>query len=262
MALRIPSLAVSTADRLARSNAAFSDWWATLAPWYAGRIAKQLQRVRIEECVFDVTSPTISTFQAGMLALGRYEWQERTALRSFLDPDLAVIDCGASIGVLSCLANGRLHRPERHIAIEANPLLIPILNSNRDLNRRRFRVEHGALAYGTDTVSFGVESDFLISSVSSHHQQQVDVPALRLRDVINKYDCQPCTLLCDIEGAEHDMLRNEEDVLQRCVRWLIIETHKNSAGADLHADVFGLLTSGGFTHMWSEETTHVFRRRE
>ena len=52
----------------------------------------------------------------------------------------AIVEFGGGIGVISCLANRRIGQRDRHIVVEANPHLIPLLEKNRSLNRCAFTV--------------------------------------------------------------------------------------------------------------------------
>src|SRR5262245_13751886 len=87
-------------------------FWRHRLPWYAGRLVESTGNiVRIGVCRIDVQPAFFSTFQKGCLLLGRYERSERNAIARFLDPDLPLIDLGASIGVTSCLSNRILRFP-------------------------------------------------------------------------------------------------------------------------------------------------------
>ncbi len=237
-------------------------WWTDTAPWYAGKLAKRKGSVRIDGGRFEVSSPVVSTYQAGLLALGRYEVAERAALRAFLDPELALIDCGASIGVVSCLANARLHHREQHLAVEANPAVVPVLEANRALNQGAFSVVHAAIAYGAASVEFGVNADFLASSVGMRGgHRRVSVPAVTVSALIARLQTPACTLLCDIEGMELELFRHDVDAIRRSVRCVMFESHLTPEGIDTAPPLFQWLNGHGFSCTWSRQATHVFQSR-
>src|ERR1700722_14889072 len=108
--------------------------------------------VEIEGCKFAVGSPAIS--RKNRFLFNHYETSERDAIRKYLNPKLPVIELGSAIGVISCLVNRRLVSPERHVAIEANPALIPVLQENRELNGCGFTVLHRAISYDGPEAAF------------------------------------------------------------------------------------------------------------
>ena len=85
---------------------------------------------------------------------GDYELPERFAVKRYLRPSTPVVELGASLGVVSCAINRRLSNPERHVAVEANPAVLPILTGNRDLNGCRFEIVHAAAGAEGDVITF------------------------------------------------------------------------------------------------------------
>ena len=70
-----------------------------------GPIARLMGRCEIDGGHFVTRAPFITTRVAGDMLRGRYEYAERRALAWVFDPNLPVIECGASIGVLASLIN-------------------------------------------------------------------------------------------------------------------------------------------------------------
>src|SRR5881396_635135 len=133
--------------------------------WWAGRLVELTgNRVHIDGCRFSVNSFAIKTEIKSRFLLGTYEEAERNAIRRFLDPSLPVVEFGASVGVIACLTNHMLKDPRRHVVVEANPALLPLLKANCERNDCRFTVLHSAVAYGSDEVLFYQnEEDYLAS---------------------------------------------------------------------------------------------------
>jgi FkbM family methyltransferase len=183
-------------------------------PWHIG---KHVERtgciVRLDNCQLDVNSDVFSTFHRGCIWLHRHEEPERIAVGRFLNPALPVIELGASTGALSCLINRRLHFPEAHIAVEANPALIPVLDRNRLLNSCRFTIIHAAVADSTRPVGFSPGYDHLAGRVNGAPNPESAVKVVTLGTLLNCVPGNRVTLVCDIEGMEVDLWRRDRDTI-------------------------------------------------
>jgi FkbM family methyltransferase len=257
-------LARVVAARLEEANAPasrFADRWlrghdnAWLGRW----VELRGDRVKIEGCTFRVDAPAISTAAKGAFALGSYERPERLAIRRFLDPALPVVELGAAVGVVSCLTNRRLRDPSRHVVVEANPDLIPVLQANRDLNGCGFEILHRALAYGGETAAFYPYRNFLGSSVEVATARRVEVPATGLRLILDDRGFDRCTLICDIEGGERALVRNEGEVLAARVQTLILEVHPHLLGNEGVRRLLADLGTHGFRVVHRRRDTFVLR---
>jgi FkbM family methyltransferase len=195
---------------------------------------------------------------------GQYEKPERAAVVRFLNPSLPVVEFGGSIGVISCLTNRRLEHPESHVVVEANPALVPLLMRNRDLNNCKFVVLPKMIGYNGEVGTFFANSNnFVIGtgiSTNSESLQRLDVSTTDLGSIVNEYGFQRCTLICDIEGGESDLLKYESQVLRDRVQTLILEVHEWSLGEKRVAEIFTELRSLGFNQMQEELDTYVFQK--
>jgi FkbM family methyltransferase len=161
------------------------------------------------------------------------------------------VELGGSAGIVACLTNRLLFDPTRHIVVEANPNLVPILERNRQTNGCRFGVLHAAVAYGAESIEFGVADDFLASSVAaSAHGGSVTVPATSLARIVADAKYDRCCVVCDIEGAEVALLKNEADLFERVVEALLIEVHPSIVGSHTVAWLETHLTALGFALVW------------
>jgi hypothetical protein len=125
---------------------------------------------------------------------------------------------------------------------------------------------HGAVAYGGGReVTFTVADDLLCSRVGgpeSDAARTLTVPAVTLGEVIKGRGFERCTLVCDIEGAEVELIRREREVLRRSVETVIIETHDRVLGDA--APVGGTpraLEEIGFEAVYESGDVYVFRNR-
>lgn len=221
--------------------------------WWVGKFVEiRGNVVTLDGCRFSVNNPAISTALKSRFLFDRYETPERDALKQFLNPELPVIEFGGSIGIISCLTNKKLYHPSRHIVVEANPDLLPLLEENRDRNGCRFTILHRAVAYGSNQVTFHQDDEFLAGSIQRVTSKSVQVPTISLRDIIAEYDFEPCTLICDIEGGEIDLVQYEADTLRHSVATLVLEAHGKLIGADVTDNMLLMLKTIGFHPVYSK----------
>jgi FkbM family methyltransferase len=233
--------------------------------WYGQTIENRGNMIYVDGCPFSVDSPVISSESKGKFMFNQYEWPERQAIARFVDPGLPVVEFGGSIGVVSCLTNRKLSHPRRHVVVEANPALVPLLLKNRDRNNCKFEVLARIVAYNADHAAFySNSSNFVISTGTpltvDEDVDVYEVPTTDLRSILDQYQFEACTLICDIEGGESELLRYEADVLKVRVRTLILEVHEWSLGKERVNEMFGELASLGFKEVFSESDTYVFIR--
>jgi hypothetical protein len=84
------------------------------------------------------------------------------------------------------------------------------------------------------------------------------VPAVTLGDVAARQGFNRFGLVCDIEGAEMDILRHDEATLVARASWVLMESHRSADGRDLAPDVVTWFTSRGFRHVRTVDTVHAF----
>src|SRR6185503_9081601 len=164
--------------------------------WWVGKLVEiRGNRVVVDGCEIGLDSPAILTSHKSRLYFDFvYEAPEREALERFLNPELPVVEFGASIGVIACLTNKKLNDPQRHVVVEANPDLLGLLKENRDRNGCGFLILHRAIAYGKDRITFHQNKDFLCSSVQLSSGKSVAVPTASFQEVVDTLDYGRCTL--------------------------------------------------------------------
>jgi FkbM family methyltransferase len=229
--------------------------WHKTVPRHLGKWAKYRGFVNIAGCRFHVDVPEISPGMAGVMMQGNYEGAEVDAIRAYLDPSLPVIECGAAMGITSCIANRKLHRPTDHIAIEPNPLALRMLKRNKTLNQSQFTIVEAAIGYDTGTVTFTPGDEILAAHVgdSAH---AIAVRATTLRDHAR---WQRFSLLCDIEGTELELFERDGDLIRERVPLLILETHDTARGHTAQV-LFPWLQDAGFRQAWRHESVSVWTR--
>lgn len=229
--------------RPAKLTRAIRRWAVRDRPW-VGRVAATLGTVRVESCRFRIDSPLISDALKSRLLYGRYERTERELLRRHLIPSLPVVELGGGMGVVSCIVNRRLSTPGKHVVVEANPRMLPLLRHHRELNAAQFALVHGAVAYGRDRVSMKADGDLLSSQVAGEGSDSVS--ALSLQDLIATFGFERCTLVCDIEGSEIELVAREIATLQSHVAMIVMEEHPEYCDASTRSAMFAALAGAGF----------------
>jgi hypothetical protein len=217
-------------------------------------------RVWIENSRFDFGHPLITNGLRCRALLGRYERSERELLRRYLHPNYPVVELGGGLGVIACLTNRVLSRPENHIVVEANSALIPVVERHRAWNGCDFTVVNAAVDYsGRPHATLHVEDSFISGRLGSG--EGIRVPALTLSQLLEEYPFPACTLVCDIEGAETALVRFEGHVLASHVVSFIVETHpKFTPAAEIRVMV-DALESLGFSQVAAVRKVRVFENR-
>jgi FkbM family methyltransferase len=208
----------------------FEDW-RSRDRWWLGRLVELCgNTAKVDGCTFSLNSPMIDTALKSRFVTGGYERGERAALASELGPSVPVVEMGGCLGVISCLVNRRLARPDRHVVVEAHPDLVKLLGHNRDRNGAQFEILHAAVAYGRDAVEFHEGKNFLAGRLAREKGRSFTVPGVTLSGLVNTREFKRCTLICDIEGAEADLIANDAATLAGRVATLIIEWHEYVTG--------------------------------
>lgn len=226
-----------------------------------GRLVELTGNVgRLDGCRFDLATPPVPTEIKSYFLCGTYERAEREAVRRFLDPALPVVELGAALGVVSCVTNQRLRDPKRHVVVEANPSLMPLLTKNRDRNGCEFEILHRAVGYDGATMTFYAHEDFLASSTERDERaSEIEVEAVTLRSILEGRGFDRCTLICDIEGAEAELVRREPETLRERVALVIMELHAGVLGESGAQGVLDEFSRLGFRPVHTAAAVHVLR---
>ena len=221
--------------------------WRRGEVWQLGRfVGMPTDIIRLDGCKFSIARDRVPANVIDLLLSDLYEEPERKALTKFLHPELPVVELGACIGVVSCLTNRRLQKPENHVVVEANPALLPLLEDNRERNDCQFKIVHAALSYGAETIAFNVDDNILASSVHGDERCGVTVSTVTLERLLNEHGFERATLICDIEGAELQLVDHELKTLSERVSTIIMELHDRIVGEVPTQRMLARLESAGF----------------
>lgn len=184
---------------------------------------------------------------------GLYERAEISFARTSLRTDLDVVELGASIGAMGSHVLRRLAPGLTYTAVEANPSLQELLARNLErasAGRHTIRVVEAAVDASPGAgpqVSLHLSASSDASSLGSAGTgAAVLVRRLSLTDLVDQIP-GGFVLVCDIEGAEVGLVRDDPAAWQAC-RQALIELHPTRyRGRDYStADVLGLLLDLGF----------------
>lgn len=199
---------------------------------------------------------------------GDYEINERTLIKAHLPRNLPVIELGGSYGVVSHAIRAALDPTSQLVVVEANPDMIATCTANVGLGGapEKTAVVQAALAYGDTKVRFKLTDNVHTSHLifdDSTGKDIVDVPSATLQSlraahgIIGQF-----SLVCDIEGAELLLLRNDAAAMTDCAL-IIMETHPAAypvMGGTLD-EVISRLTALGFVTFDRQGDVIVARRQ-
>lgn len=238
--------------------------WLARSPFHSRRVIGRLVEmggnyVTVEGLIFSVDNPLITTREKGQLCLGLHEASEIALAHRHLVAGLPVIELGGGIGVVACIINRKLAHPGDHIVVEANPDLMPTLETNRRVNRCQFQIRNTALAYGDQQVSVAIDS-LMTSRVGAAGSRHALVTTTTLAKVLEESGFARVNLVADIEGAEADLVEQEGMLLSDRVQTLILETHPRFTGIERTARMVGAIQALGFAEVDRSVNVFVFEK--
>lgn len=220
---------------------------------------RKIKSINLNGCTFDVARLPNLPIKLALLNK-TYEELERSAVLRYIRPEIPAIELGGCIGVVSCITNKLLNNPKEHVVVEANPRVLSHLNENRTTNRCEFEVLNAAIAYGKNFVVFTPSTDFWDSSLDRNNgSDPVTVETVRLGDIVSKKQFKTFTLICDIEGHECELVRNEADILGKADT-IILETHARMIGEPKTFEMLNRLERLSFKTVAQNSSIYVLKR--
>lgn len=182
----------------------------------------------------------------------KYEREEAYLIIRHLPAERAVIELGGSIGVVSALIRSRLAADVKHIVVEANPALIDFCRQNAAQGTETWtEVVNAALGYGAPVLRFAIGNNIHANHLAGANEgaaRIIEVPAITLEQLVTRSGIEDgFSLVCDIEGAELDLVQNELAVLGRA-GMVIMELHPGvyPGGSRDEAELHYLMQKIGF----------------
>jgi FkbM family methyltransferase len=139
--------------------------------------------------------------------------------------------------------------------------VLGVLRENRELNHCRFEILPGAAGAESDSIAFFIGGDTLCSSTLTETSRAVTVPTVTLARIAGTRGFDRCAVVCDIEGAETQLIRQEMETLRSRVEVFIVEFHPRINGlAEVDAAQQSLIANG-FELLWTEAGVCVYLNR-
>lgn len=176
---------------------------------------------------------------------GKYESLEARYMHRILKPGDRLLELGGGVGFLSALA-GKTVELGACTVVEANPLLCEVITETHRRNGLNFRVLNSVACPAREdqssSVPFYLRENFWGSSLdgSRKYRSVTNVARLDLQKLIDEF--QPTIIICDIEGAEVDLV---SEIDFSTVDRLYFEIHKAASGIKgIHSLFLNLLMQG------------------
>lgn len=190
-----------------------------------------------------------------------YEGKESWAAVRLVKPEDVVLELGAGIGFMSTLVATKTRAAEVH-CFEANPRLIPYIEAVHAANGvTNAHIHHALLGAKPGRRAFYQRASILDSSLDPLPEdddtvEKVQVPVQDGAKALARI--RPSVLICDIEGAEADLLPQLD---LSGLRAVLIELHPQWIGKEGIARVFEAMSRAGlvFFPRWSQGKVAVFR---
>jgi FkbM family methyltransferase len=122
-------------------------------------------------------------------------------------------------------------------------------------------VVHAAVSHGAETIAFNIDDNILASSVNGDGQQGVVVSTATLERLLNEHGFARATLICDIEGAELQLVEHELKTLSERVVMIIMELHERIVGLEPTQRMLRALHGVGFKVEKRDGDVIVLRKR-
>ena len=187
-----------------------------------------------------------------------YEADERALIKRFVRPEDQVLECGACLGIVSCVTNSLLRDKTRHVVVEGNPKVIPSLYRNRALNQAGFLIEHCAVSNRSEE-TFYLHPQYIVGGTSQRPTDEpVRLPGRSWRELDARYGPFD-TLIMDVEGSELDLFKPSQDLLAR-YRLVIVELHPWAIGEAAVQQCRDLMSAAGLRHVGTAGLTEAWQR--
>lgn len=193
-------------------------------------------------------NPVMTARVRRLLRNGTYELKEARALRDLIRSGDRILELGGGLGYLS--AKARQFGASEVTVVEANPELVQYIKQQHAVNKiASTTILHGLVDMkDAPGKKIHLRKNFLASSARADiHPERIEtsvlVPCLGINQLIDR--SQPDVLICDIEGAEVDVL-SAADLTG--LRSAVVELHPQWIGSTGVAAVFDAFSRAGMTY--------------
>lgn len=223
---------------------------------YYGQLAKQNSPIDYHGVSLPLDMPIFDNHIRRAFVTGLYEAEEVELIDEYVTGQYDLIDLGASTGFSTVYALNRLDEKSRTVAVEANPEMIDVVRTVRELNDANLSIEHAAYQPSRSEVTFHVHGKTVSGSTKEQGEREITVPAVSLTDLLSKYGIRDFVCLADIEGGEIDLFRHDMDILEDRCALVVVELHEIDGIA---AESVQLLTDSAFELVDNVGDVYVYR---
>ena len=213
---------------------------------------------RTEGMTFRIPRTLTTRIHRARFFLDTHEADERRLAKQYISPQSTILELGACLGVVSCVINRMLTDRKRHVAVEANPNLIPVLEENRARNGCDFIIESGMVSRTSDG-TFYLDDCLVVSGPVVESARRIVVPVFSVDDLEAKHGLRFDTLFMDIQGGECSLIEENREFLER-LRTVVLELHPHLVGAERVEGTRSLLSSAGLSVIEKRGLTEVWQR--
>ena len=203
----------------------------------AGKVIGALTRnqIRHHGLQFDCGGADFTPRVRAQMFWGVYESAETRMIHTFLRDSTTVVELGSSLGVTTAHIAAVMARGGRLICVEANPRLLPGLRERTLCHANSIDIDviQAGVTDHNGVTDLALASETVGSQVGNLRSREalVQIPALTLREILNKTRVGAFDLVSDIEGSEAAFLLHDPDVLSRCRR-AILELHNTAVNGN------------------------------
>jgi FkbM family methyltransferase len=220
-----------------------------------------VKKYSYENLLFSFPIKYTSIYDRGHAWYFGYEKPECLLASENVKENSSVLELGACIGVVSCVANKKLSDPRRHVVVEANQAIIPYLKANRDANNCKFAIEN-CIVSQRSSVKFFVNKSMVLSGTGRQSDLCVDCQGVSFVELEEKYGLNFDFLIMDIEGGEYNFILENKQILSNKIRSIILETHKDVLGELKVAEYEEALYSIGFKKIKKISNVEYFEKNK
>ena len=223
-----------------------------------------LFRNRIPAYGLTIDTCLVTNRTRALLFWGFYESAEARYVGQYLNVNRPVIELGSSLGVISCLIRQRLNPEQRLICVEPNPEMISAIQSNLEINQLSHNVviAQSAVDYSQSEVAMVLGSSNTTPRIATDQDGDIQVATTTLQYLLDEHQITgDYTLICDIEGAEVDLIFRDKTALQSCQQ-IIIELHSTTYAGKTTTpqDLINQLFESGFKLVTNCGSVCVFEK--
>lgn len=179
-----------------------------------------------------------------------YENELFNSIDKYMPADKAVVEVGAGIGVITAYVNEKLVIETDHLAVEANPYMIEVLEKTKELNNMGCTFVQRAVSYDSPTAFISISGSVMNNGLvrSQSIVESVEVPASSIQNIVESSDLSSksnLTVILDVGGFEHTIIQHETAFFKDSVETVIASvSSEGRANPDSFAQVMNRL---GFT---------------